>query len=246
MHQHWRVLLLQLQSTLGPRLQQEKVRNGNSSRLVSSPSLNCIYLDTIWIILNTVCSGFFAQMWMSVRTQKTVKMAAAWTPRAPITASALHPGPWPLTATVVWLLRSRLVSADSLQWERPVISVIYYVSVLCKTKYFCAWLRWITSVSHFRLVTAAALHHAHIKSHSLLTSYINIHSESLWGVIFMLHSPIFVYYICREWWSWSLGAKLIYSAAAVINVSFQTYNTVQNSWLTPLFFRRPSRSDLEQ
>lgn len=57
------------------------------------------------------------QMWMSVRTQPTVRMATVWTLQGHTTASALHPGPWPPTVTVVWLLRSRPVSVDSLQQE---------------------------------------------------------------------------------------------------------------------------------
>lgn len=73
-------------------------------------SLFCIYLER-WVNL------FVLQMWMSVRTQPTVRMATVWTLQGRTTASAPRPGPWPPTVTVVWLLKSKLVSADTLWWE---------------------------------------------------------------------------------------------------------------------------------
>lgn len=88
----------------------------------SDPDSLIVYLEELlWALSKPCCSLFLLsfmlfQMWMNVRTQPTVRMAIVWTLQGHTTASALRPGLWPLTVTVVWLLRSRLVSADLPQW----------------------------------------------------------------------------------------------------------------------------------
>ncbi len=87
------------------------VWNSLSWCIIAYTALMWVLEEIFWVLSKLS----ILQIRTSVRTLPTVRMATVWTRRGRTTASALRPGPWPPTVTVVWLLRSRLVSADTLQ-----------------------------------------------------------------------------------------------------------------------------------